>query len=215
MLTLQEYLIGEPLPLAAIHEAILDFCRGRSDLCVFGAQALSLHTGVPRMTQDVDVMAEDPEQVAAALAAHLATRFPGQLAARVRRVRRGSRVLGYRVYQRRSAERGGDRDLADVRILDVPRAALEISDGVQYTGAALTLAMKTFAATARSNAVKRDQDRVDAQRLLLALPDVTAEALEPLWEAMNAPLAEVRRTFEELRARVAQSVDTGDDDDFY
>jgi hypothetical protein len=105
--------------------------------------------------------------------------------------------------------------LADVRILDVPRAALEISDGVQYTGAALTLAMKTFAATARSNAVKRDQDRVDAQRLLLALPDVTAEALEPLWEAMNAPLAEVRRTFEELRARVAQSVDTGDDDDFY
>ena len=50
----------EPLPLATLHEAILDSCRGRADVCVFGAHALSRYTRAPRMTQDVDLMAEDP-----------------------------------------------------------------------------------------------------------------------------------------------------------
>ena len=206
--------MGEPLPLATVQEAILDFCRGRSDLCVFGAQALSLHTGVPRMTQDVDIMAERPEEAAKELAAYLSSRFPSQMAARVRRIQRDRRVLGFRIYQKRNADRGGNRHLADIRVLDVPRAALETKDGIQYSGAALTLAMKTFAATVRSNLLKRDQDRVDAQRLLLAMPEVSAGELEPLWAAMNAPIAQVRSTFEELRSQATQSTQT-DEDDFY
>jgi hypothetical protein len=216
MLALEEYLMGETLPLATIHEAILDFCRGRTDLCVFGAQALSVHTGVPRMTQNVDIMADNPEETARELVTHLANRFNGQMAARVRRVSRGERVLGYRVYQKRSADQGGNRHLADIRILDVPRASLEIRDGIQFTGPALTLAMKTFAATVRSNPIKRDQDRVDVQRLLVAMPGTTASELEPLWAAMNAPLSAVRRTYEELRSRAASTEpDDDDDDDFY
>jgi hypothetical protein len=214
MLTLSEYLVGEPLPLATVQEVILDFCRDRPDLCVFGAQALALHTGVPRMTQDVDLMAEDPEAVAVALAEHLAKRFPGQMAAQVRTVRRDGRVLGYRVFQKRSAQSGGNRYLADVRRLDVPRSALQTVEGVQFTGAALTLAMKVFAATARSNALKRDQDRVDAKRLVLALPALEASDLEPLWSAMKAP-AEVRATFETLSAEARRSAPVDDEDDFY
>ena len=96
MLSLSEYVMKEPLPLAVVHEAILDFCRGREDLCVFGAQALARHTGSPRMTQDVDIMAEDPETCAEELAKYLSGRFLHQMAARVRVVRRDGRVLGYR-----------------------------------------------------------------------------------------------------------------------
>ncbi|HUH04465.1 MAG TPA: hypothetical protein VML75_20860 [Kofleriaceae bacterium] len=88
MLTLSEYILREPLPLATVQEALLDFCRGRPDVCIFGAQAQSRHTGLARMTQDIDVMADDPETVAAELAAFLDARFPHEMATRVRLVER-------------------------------------------------------------------------------------------------------------------------------
>lgn len=31
----------EPLPLATIHEAVLEFLRGRDDVVIFGAQAVA------------------------------------------------------------------------------------------------------------------------------------------------------------------------------
>jgi hypothetical protein len=213
MLALSEYLMREPLPLATVQEAILDFCRGRSDLCVFGAQALSRHTGVPRMTQDVDIMAVSPEAAADELASFLGRRFPHRMAARVRAVKRDGSVLGYRVFQQRSEELGGNRHPADIRRLDVPREGLETEDGIQYTGAPLTLAMKSLAATVRNNPIKRDQDRVDTMRLIVAMPDVSASDLEPLWSALHAP-ADVRTTFEQLRAAAAHGAQT-DEDDFY
>lgn len=213
MLALSEHIMQEPIPLAAVQAAIFDFCRGRRDLCVFGAQAISQHTRVPRMTDDVELMAEDPEGAARELARWLAERFPHQLAARVRAVKRGDRVLGYRVYQTRSEEMGGNRHLAGARILDVPRDAIEVAGGVQYTGAPLTLAMKLHAATVRSNPLKRDQDRVDARRLILALPDLQAAELQPLWNALGCPPA-VRDAFEELRKESLAAPPT-DEDDFY
>ena len=213
MLSLSEYIMQEPLPLAVLHAAILDFCRGRRDLCIFGAQALARHTGTPRMTQDVDIMAEEPETCAEELAKVLSARFPHQMAARVRTVRRDDRVLGYRVYQQRSEAAGGNRHLADVRILDVPRDAMSVEGEIQYTGPKLTLAMKTLAATVRTNPLKRDQDRVDARRLLMAMPDVGAVDLEPLWQALRAP-SEVRDTFESMRSELSSNKET-DADDFY
>lgn len=213
MLSLSEYIMQEPLPLAVLHEAILDFCRGREDVCVFGAQALSRHTGVRRMTQNVDIMAEQPETCAHDLAKYLTSRYPHQMAARVRVIRRDDRVLGYRVYQQRSEERGGNRHLADIRILDVPRAALSVENGITYTSSKLTLAMKAIAATVRTNSLKRDQDRIDVRRLLLAMPSITAADLEPLWQALHTPAA-VRDTFEQLRLSIASSAET-EADDFY
>lgn len=40
-LTFREFAMGEPLPLATIHDAILDFLRDRDDVALFGAQAVN------------------------------------------------------------------------------------------------------------------------------------------------------------------------------
>ena len=202
----------EPLPLAVVHEAILDFCRNRTDVCLFGAQALNEHTKAPRMTQDVDIMAEEPARTAKELASFLAERFQNQMAARVRAVRRGDTTLGYRIYQRRSEERGGNRHLADVRVLDIPREHVIVAGGLQYTDALLTMAMKATAAAARSNQVKRLQDSADLARLMVAMPNVTADDLEPVWKQLNAP-AEARTIFEDMLQKGLRQ--ETDEDSFY
>ena len=38
-----EYHMHEPLPLHRVQEAIIDFCRGRQDAVVFGAQAVNVY----------------------------------------------------------------------------------------------------------------------------------------------------------------------------
>jgi hypothetical protein len=41
VLTFKEFAVSEPLPLATIHEAVLDFLRGRDDAVVFGVWMLT------------------------------------------------------------------------------------------------------------------------------------------------------------------------------
>ena len=36
-LTFREFIMREPLPLATIHDAVLEFLRGRTDAVLFGA----------------------------------------------------------------------------------------------------------------------------------------------------------------------------------
>jgi len=38
VLTLREFIMHEPLPLAVIHDAVFEFLRGRDDVAVFGAR---------------------------------------------------------------------------------------------------------------------------------------------------------------------------------
>lgn len=42
-LTLREFAMREPLPLATIHDAVLEFLRGRQDAVLFGAQAVNAY----------------------------------------------------------------------------------------------------------------------------------------------------------------------------
>jgi len=56
ILTFQEFAMQEPLPLATIQEAVLEFLRGRDDVAVFGAQAVNAYVHEPRMTQDIDLL---------------------------------------------------------------------------------------------------------------------------------------------------------------
>src|SRR5881628_3226109 len=109
-LTFQEFIMREPHPLAVIHDAVLEFLRGRDDAVLFGAQAVNAYVVESRMTQDVDIMSTRAEELAEEIRAYLNKRF--HIAARVRSVREG---IGYRVYQVRKSEAGGNRHLVDVR----------------------------------------------------------------------------------------------------
>ena len=41
--TFQEFAMRETLPLATIHESVLEFLKGRSDVVLFGAQAVNAY----------------------------------------------------------------------------------------------------------------------------------------------------------------------------
>ena len=77
----------EPLPLATIHEAVLEFLRGRDDVVVFGATAVNAYVDEPRMTQDIDLMSTRAIGLAEELREYLSERF--HIAVRVRTVRGG------------------------------------------------------------------------------------------------------------------------------
>ena len=61
VLTFREFMMGEPLPLATLHQAVLEFLRGRDDVVVFGAQAVNAYVNEPRMTQDLDLLSTQAE----------------------------------------------------------------------------------------------------------------------------------------------------------
>ncbi len=42
-LTLREFVVHEPLPLAVVQEAVLAFLRDRTDAALFGAQAINAY----------------------------------------------------------------------------------------------------------------------------------------------------------------------------
>ena len=56
VLTFQEFMTHEPLPLSIIHGAVLEFLQGREDVVLFGAFAVNAYVGEPRMTQDIDLL---------------------------------------------------------------------------------------------------------------------------------------------------------------
>jgi hypothetical protein len=53
-LSLRQFAVREPLPLARIHEAVLEFLRHRDDAVLFRAQAGNAYVDEQRMTQDLD-----------------------------------------------------------------------------------------------------------------------------------------------------------------
>jgi hypothetical protein len=106
-ISFREFLMSEPLPLATIHSAILEFLRHREDAVLYGALAVNAYVDQPRMTQDADIASTRGLEFTEELRAYLAQRF--HIAVRIRDVREG---LGYRLYQVRKE---GDRHVADVR----------------------------------------------------------------------------------------------------
>src|SRR5262245_56200383 len=91
-LAFREFVMREPLPLATIQDAVLEFLRGRDDAVLFGAQAVNAYVDETRMTQDVDIMSFRAVQLAEELRRFLNQRF--HIAVRVRDIREGQ---GYRI----------------------------------------------------------------------------------------------------------------------
>ncbi len=160
-LTISEFAMSESLPLATIHDAVLDFLRHRTDVVLFGAQAVNAYVDEPRMTQDVDVMSTDAGAFAEEMRTHLADRF--HIAVRVRQVAAGQ---GFRIFQLRSPK---NRHLVDVRqVAQLPHSQI-IAD-VQIIAPLDLIVHKVLAFAARRGQPKSGTDWRDIMTLLLAFP---------------------------------------------
>jgi hypothetical protein len=160
-LTLQEFAMKEPLPLARIQEAVLEFLRNRDDAALFGAQAVNAYVDEPRMTQDVDILCTRASELAQELRLHLAGAF--NAAIRVREVAGGK---GFRVFQLR---RPKNRHLVDVRHVDHLPPTQLIAD-IRVPLPEELIAQKVIALDRRLGQPKGDTDRRDLKLLLLAYP---------------------------------------------
>lgn len=165
-LAFSEFVTRERLPLATIHDAILEFLRGRDDAVVFGAQAVNAYVDEPRMTQDIDIQSTR----AAALAEELRERLAGlfHIAVRVREVAGGR---GYRVYE---VQEPKNRHLADVRKVERLPPARRIAE-VWIVEPADLVAEKVTAYRRRMGRPKAFSDRRDVASLLLRFPELKSD----------------------------------------
>ncbi|MGH7896568.1 MAG: nucleotidyl transferase AbiEii/AbiGii toxin family protein [Candidatus Binatia bacterium] len=153
--------MGEPLPLATVHEAVLQFLRGRDDAVLFGAQAVNAYVDEARMTQDVDVLAPRAGELAEELREFLRQRF--KIAVRMR-----TSEAGFRIYQVR---RPRNRHLVDVRPVKAMPEARRVAEVLVLAPVEL-IATKVRGMVARSKTAKGLTDAADLRRLLLAFPDL-------------------------------------------
>ena len=175
----------EPLPLATVHEAVLEFVRGRDDVVVFGATAVNAYVSEPRMTQDIDLMSTRAAELAEEVRKFLSERF--HIAVRVRVIGDGK---GYRVFQIRKE---GNRHLVDVRpIATLPKS--ELIDGVKVVTAAELIARKVISLHSRRGQPKSGTDWRDVAMLLLAFPALKSDS-GPVSEILNS----LGATEEEMR----------------
>src|SRR5262245_48430004 len=201
VLTFQEFAMREPLPLATIHEAVLEFVRGRDDVVVFGATAVNAYVSEPRMTQDIDLMSTRAAELAQELRNFLSERF--HIAVRVRVI---GADKGYRIFQ---ISKEGNRHLVDLRpIARLPQA--ELIDGVRVVTAAELIARKVISLHSRRGQPKSGTDWRDVAMLLLAFPALKTE-LGPVSEVLNSLGAteEEMKTWHEV---VQQEISKPDDD---
>ena len=166
-LTFREFMMREPVPLAEIQGAVLEFLRNRDDAAVFGAQAVNAYVDEPRMTQDVDIVSPRAKQIADSLRELLADRFG--IAMRVRVIAGGR---GYRVYQVRKPK---NRHLADVRQVDELPPTRRLEEVLVVSPEAL-VAGKVLAYHRRKGSPKAGTDWRDLAMLLLTFPELKASA---------------------------------------
>jgi hypothetical protein len=176
ILSFQEFMTKEPLPLATIQAAVFEFLRDRDDVVVFGAQAVNAYVGEPRMTQDIDLMSVYAEELAQELCQHLSQLF--YIAVRVQEVKEGQ---GYRLYQVQSA---GNRHLVDVRRVKNLPEAQRIAQVLVIAPADL-IASKVISYYQRRGQPKSGTDWRDLAMLLLTFPQLKQES-SPVLNCLQA-----------------------------
>lgn len=156
----------EQLPLATIHDAVLEFLRGRDDVIVFGAQAVNAYVSEPRMSQDIDLLATRADELAEELREYLTNRF--HIAVRVRTIGAGK---GYRLFQ---IQKPRNRHLVDVRNTESLPHAERIEDVLVISPPEL-IAHKVISYYARRGQPKSGTDWRDLAMLLLTFPELKKE----------------------------------------
>jgi Nucleotidyl transferase AbiEii toxin, Type IV TA system len=165
-LTFEEFAMREQLPLATIHDAVLEFLRGRNDAVVFGAQAVNAYVGEPRMSQDIDLVSTRAVELAEELREHLSERF--HIAVRVPEIGGGK---GYRLFQ---IQKPRNRHLVDLRTVESLPQAERIED-VLVTSPPDLIAQKVISYHARRGQPKAGTDWRDLTMLLLTFPELKRE----------------------------------------
>jgi hypothetical protein len=160
-LTFKEFAMKEPLPLASIQEAVLEFLQGRDDAVVYGAQAVNAYVDEARMTQDVDILSPRARELADELREYLQARF--HVSIRVRVIKDG---LGFRLYQVRKPK---NRHLVDIRLVDELPPSRRIAR-VLVMSPEVLIASKVVALHRRRGKPKAGTDWRDIAMLLLAFP---------------------------------------------
>ncbi|HKZ78412.1 MAG TPA: nucleotidyl transferase AbiEii/AbiGii toxin family protein [Pyrinomonadaceae bacterium] len=202
VLTFKEFAMREPLPLATIHEAVLEFLRGRDDIVLFGATAVNAYVDEPRMTQDIDLMSTHAAELAEELRAHLATKF--HVAMRVRVIGGGK---GYRLFQ---VQKTGNRHLVDVRpVRSLPQS--QTVDEIQVASPPELIARKVISFHARRGQPRAGTDWRDLAILLLTFPELKSKsgAVSDVLEALGVS-EEVIKEWHEV---VAQQISSPRDED--
>ena len=161
VLTFQEFVMHEPLPLSKIQEAVLEFLQGRDDAVLFGAQAVNAYVSEPRMTQDVDILSTRAKELAEEMREYLSEKF--HIAVRVREIGEGK---GFRIYQVRSE---GNRHLVDIRNENNFPATLEV-ERIRILAPVELIASKVISFKSRYGQAKSWSDRRDLTLLLLQFP---------------------------------------------
>ena len=195
----------EPLPLATIHEAVLEFLRGRDDVVVFGATAVNAYVSEPRMTQDIDLMSTRAAELTEEVRTHLNERF--RIAVRVRTIGEGK---GYRIFQIRKE---GNRHLVDVRSVNkLPKA--ELIDGVQIVSAAELIARKVISFYSRRGQPKSGTDWRDLALLLLAFPELKTQSgvVAEILNSLGANENELKTWNEVVRQEISEPDDDAEFD---
>ncbi len=205
-LTFREFAMREPLPLATIHDAVLEFLRGRDDAALFGAQAVNAYVSEARMTQDVDIMSMRAKGLAEDVRRFLNERF--QIAVRVREVRDG---IGYRVYQ---AAKPQNRHLVDVRSVGAFPPTQRVEQVLVISPPEL-VAEKTAAWVSRRGQPKAGTDWRDLAMLLLTFPDLKTHD-GPVRERLLAAAASdaVLAAWDDLVRQEIEAEDDADEFDY-
>lgn len=199
VLTFQEYAMRETLPLATIHEALLDFLRGRKDAVLFGAIAVNAYVSEPRMTQDIDLLSTDAKNLAEELKSFLSDKF--HIAIRIREI--GDK--GLRIYQVRKE---GNRHLIDVRLIE-KFPEMEIIEEIQILSPLELIVSKVISFQSRYGKPKSWTDRRDIAVLILRFPELKEKVSENL-RSKNVSEA-VLETWAEISSQDFQFEDEDED----
>lgn len=203
-LTFREFAMGEKLPLAIIHDAVLEFLRGRDDAVLYGAHAVNAYVDEPRMTQDVDIASTRAADLAEELKQYLSKKF--HIAVRAREVREG---IGYRIYQVRKPT---NRHLVDLRPVTELPPSQQVKKVAVVTPAEL-VANKVVSMSERTKKRKGFMDRADLNILLLTFPELKTEE-GPVAERLRAAQA-TAKVMSAWKKLVAEEMLPDDEDTGY
>jgi hypothetical protein len=202
ILTFQEFVIQESLPLATLQNAVLEFLRGREDVAVFGAQAVNAYVSEPRMTQTIDLISPRAAGFAQELRDYLSERF--HIAVRVREL---GEKRGYRLYQ---VQKSGNRHLVDVKPVEALPATQRIAEVLIIAPVDL-IASKVMTYHQRRGHPKSGTDWRDLAMLLLTFPDLKRDP-GPVTERLQA-MSESPEILAVWKDLVTQEIKPSDEDD--